>query len=107
MTGLIGGLAVPKEALRLNQFDCLRRYQPFPIRAAGLDALQHRPFRLRPGLTLYRDVCLRRGAKVLSESHGLADHQKADCQHHCCCTFVLHLPVDLHRDSALVAPARP
>ena len=72
--------------------------------ANPVDEVQERAFRLRPGLTLDRDVCLRRGAKVLSESHGLADHQKADCEHHGCYTYVLHLRVDLHRDSALVAP---
>jgi hypothetical protein len=39
------------------------------------------------------------GATV-SESHGLAHHQKADCQHRGCYTNVLHFSVDLHRDSA-------
>src|SRR5579871_2385796 len=59
--------------------------------------VQERAFRLRPCLTLDRDICLGRGAKVLSDSHGLADHQKADCEHHGCYTYVLHLRVDLHR----------
>jgi hypothetical protein len=36
----------------------------------------------------------------LSESHGLAHHQKADCQHHGRDTYVLHFRLDLHRDSA-------
>src|SRR5579872_2224550 len=69
--------------------------------------VEERAFRLRPGLTLYRDICLRRGAKVLSESHGLADRQKADCERQGCYMYVLHLRVDLPRDSALVAPVRP
>ena len=72
--------------------------------ANPVNEVQERAFRLRPGLTLDRDVRLRRSTKILSESHGLADHQKADCQHHGRDTYVLHLRVDLHRDSALVAP---
>ena len=75
--------------------------------ADPVDEVKERAFRLRSGLTLYRDICLRRGAKVLSESHGPADHQKADCDHHGCYTYVLHLRVDLHRDSALVVSGPP
>ena len=68
--------------------------------ANPVNEVQERAFRLRPGLTLDRNVDLRRCAKVLSESHGLAHYQKADCQYHGCYTNVLHLRVNLHRDSA-------
>src|ERR1700679_621824 len=68
--------------------------------ANPVNEVQERAFRLRPGLTLDRNVDLRRSAKILSESHGLAHHQKADCQHRGCYTNVLHFSVDLHRDSA-------
>jgi len=68
--------------------------------ANPVNEVQERAFRLRPGLTLDRNVDLRRRAKVLSESHGLAHHQKADCQYHGRDTYVLHFRVDLHRDSA-------
>src|SRR5581483_3664895 len=58
--------------------------------ANPVNEVEERAFRLRPGLTLDRDICLRRGAKVLSDGHGLADHQKADCERHDCYTYVLH-----------------
>jgi hypothetical protein len=64
-----------------------------------VDEIQERAFRLGPGLTLNRYVCLRRSAKVLSESHGLAHYQKTDCQRHGHHAYVLHFRVDLHRDS--------
>ncbi len=68
--------------------------------ANPVNEVQERAFRLRPGLTLDRNVDLRRSAKILSEGHGLAHHQKADCQYRGCYTNVLHFSVDLHRDSA-------
>src|ERR1017187_6803874 len=59
--------------------------------ANPVNEIQERAFRLRPGLTLNRYVWLRSSAEILIESHGLAYHQKADCQHHGRYTYVLHL----------------